>query len=183
MVLFFGQIRSVKGLDTAIRAIAALKDEVPNIRLVVAGKLLKDDLERYKQVIAETGVEDNVILHLGYVPQEKVDYYYYACDAIVLPYRKIYQSGVLLMAMSYGIPVIASDLEGMKDIINHGENGLLFPVDDYNELASAVLRIIEDNLFAERIGRRGKEYVTDRHDWYNIALKTAEFYKDVLKLQ
>ncbi|MDN3515536.1 MAG: glycosyltransferase family 4 protein [Candidatus Brocadia sp.] len=180
LILFFGQIKKVKGLDIAIRAIAVLRKTVPDARLLIAGRLWKDEHANYKALVKEMGIEDNIIWHHGYIPQDKVDSYYYASDAIVLPYRRIYQSGVLLMAMSYGIPVIASDLPGMKEVVKNEENGLLFPVDDHEILARTMARLINNVSFAKRLGQKGQDYVRIYHDWDTIGMKTTNFYKQVM---
>lgn len=181
LILFFGQIKKVKGLEIAIKALALLKKTVPNVKLLIAGKMWKDSIAYYDMFIKELNLNDSVIFHLGYIPQDKVDNYYYAADVIVLPYRKIYQSGVLLMAMSYGIPIIASDLPGMKEVVKDEENGLLFPVDDHESLARAIARIINNELFAEQLGQKGQEYVKVHHDWNMLGLETAKFYSRVIE--
>jgi D-inositol-3-phosphate glycosyltransferase len=178
--LFFGQIKKVKGLEIALRALALVRLSLPDAMLLIAGKIWKDDPSSYREVIHECRLEGNVLWHDGYVPQDRVDLYYYACDAVVLPYRRIYQSGVLLMALSYGIPVVASDLPGMSEIIKHDWNGYLFDAGDHEALAEALTRIIGQPQAARRIGEQGREYVRTHHDWDLIGKKTAEFYRRVL---
>jgi glycosyltransferase involved in cell wall biosynthesis len=179
LFLFFGQIKQVKGLDIAIRALADLRRSVSNARLLIAGRPWKTKLSEYTMLIKELHLENNVIMHSGFIPREKVDLYYYSSDAVLLPYRKIYQSGVLLMAMSYGIPVIASNLPGMRDTILENENGLLFTVDDSHALSQRMLAIIENQYLAERIGQKGREHVVNYHDIKKICHSTAEFYHTV----
>jgi glycosyltransferase involved in cell wall biosynthesis len=178
--LFFGQIKKVKGLDIALHALSVVKKSVPDVKLVVAGKVWKDDFSYYETLIKQLGLKDNVILHIGYVPQNIVDNYYYASDAVILPYKRIYQSGVLLMAMSYGKPVIASDLPGMSEIITDKKNGLLFRSEDSNSLAQCMNKIIQDPAFAVKYGRNGREYVREKHDWSLIGKNTGDFYRTVL---
>ncbi len=179
--LFFGQIKKVKGLDIAIRALSIVARSAPEAKLVVAGKIWKDDISYYEALIKELGLHDNVVLHIGYVPLDDVDNYYYACDAVVLPYKRIYQSGVLLMAMSYGKPVIASDLDGMSEMITNGENGLLFKTEDPDSLAQCMHKLIQDPALAVKLAQNGHEYVREKHDWSIIGKDTGDFYNKILK--
>ncbi|MBI5886219.1 MAG: glycosyltransferase family 4 protein [Deltaproteobacteria bacterium] len=179
LFLFFGQIKKVKGLDVAIRAMGELKKSVPQARLLVAGRPWKDDAAYYEALINEVGVAANVIWHKGYVPQDRVDLYYYACDAVVQPYRRIYQSAVLLMAMSYGCPVIVSDLPGMTEVVKDGENGYVFPDGDHAAMADAMKGVIDNPERTGEIAACGLEYVKRHYDWDSIGRKTAEFYKTI----
>ena len=178
--LFFGQIKKVKGLDIALRALSVLVKTAPDAKLVVAGRPWKDDMSYYDALIKEHSLHDNVILRIGYVPQDVVDHYYYACDAVVLPYKRIYQSGVLLMAMSYGKPVIASDLPGMSEIIVNGENGLLFSSEDFNAMAESMLLLIEKPELASKLGQSGRERIRSSNDWGLIGKMTTDFYKTTI---
>ncbi len=177
--LFFGQIKKVKGLDVAIKAVSVLRHKISNVSLLIAGKKWHDSELSYAKLIDELDLSNNIIWHSGYVPNEIVDDYYYACDAVLLPYKKIYQSGVLLMAMSYGVPVVASSLPSMQEMIKHNETGLLFAANDHNALAQEMLKITQDAIFAKQLGRRGKEYVMSSHDWTQISVQTSEFYRKI----
>ena len=85
------------------------------------------------------GLHENVRLDIRYIPDEQVSNYYCAADFVVLPYKKIFQSGVLLMAMSYGTPVITSNIPGMTEIVTDGINGLTFQSEDVASLAASLL--------------------------------------------
>lgn len=179
--LFFGQIKKVKGLEVALKALNMVIKKSPETVLLIAGKMWKDDATIYQEMIQGYGLTNNVAWHDGYVPQERVDWYYYASDAVVLPYRRIYQSGVLLMAMSYGLPVIASDLPGMREVITHDDNGYLFATGDHAALAERIAHLIQEPQTARMIGERGREYVLTHHDWSIIGDKTVEFYRKVME--
>src|SRR5215212_1670625 len=113
VILFFGHIKKVKGLDILLAAMPRLIQEHPDTMLLVAGKVWKDDFQRYQSQVEALGISDSCTFHTRFIPDSEVAYYYAAADVIVLPYRRIYQSGVLLMAMSYAKAVVVSDIEGM----------------------------------------------------------------------
>ena len=96
-------------------------------------------------------------------------------DVIVLPYRRIYQSGVMLQAMSYGIPVIASDLKANREMLN-GENGLLFKEGDSADLASKINLLISDDQKRGLTGKNAIDYVAKKHNWKD----SADMFMNVL---
>jgi D-inositol-3-phosphate glycosyltransferase len=122
-ILFFGQIKKVKGLDVLLEAMS----QVPNdIKLIIAGKPWKDDFAQYDRLIDKHGLTERVVKMVRFIEDDEREKLFFAADVIVLPYRVIFQSGVLLMAMSHGLPVIASDLAPNKEIITHKKHAIFF---------------------------------------------------------
>ncbi|HTN16780.1 MAG TPA: glycosyltransferase family 4 protein, partial [Chitinophagaceae bacterium] len=119
-LLFFGQIKDVKGLDILIKAMANLPQ---NIHLLIAGKPWKNDFRFYENLIDQSNTGERIQKHIGFIEDRQRDLLFKACDLLILPYKEIFQSGVQLMAMSYKIPIVASNLEPMKELIRHGESG------------------------------------------------------------
>lgn len=180
VVLFFGQIKTVKGLDVLLEAMPAVIRDHPEAVLLVAGKVWKDDFRRYEEQIAALGIEDSCVLHIRYIPDSEVAGYYAAADVVALPYRRIYQSGVLLMAMSYAKPVIASDLEGMAEVISDGENGYLFASGDARALARKLSEALSSPEKPGQIGQRALSHVREHYDWSDVGRMTAECYRAAL---
>lgn len=181
VLLFFGQIKEVKGLDLLIRAMPRVLREHPEAVLLVAGKVWKDDFRRYQKEIEALGISGSCALHIRYIPDADVAAYYAAADVVVLPYRRIYQSGVLLMAMSYGKPVLASDIEGMTEVVSDGANGYLFAAGDAGSLAGRLVEVLGDSDGLSRVGERALRYVEEHHDWERIGALTAACYRSALK--
>lgn len=138
--LFFGQIKPVKGLDILIEALA----KTSKGRLIIAGKERLDSFSGYEEQIQLLGLKDRVLSFIRYIENEERELFFKACDCVVLPYRKIFQSGVLLMSMSYGRPVIVSDLEANKEIIRDEENGLIFRSGDSGSLAGCMNKLSDE---------------------------------------
>lgn len=163
-LLFFGQIKKVKGLDILLQAMHHIED---GLKLTVAGKERDDSIAGYKALIDDLKKKGGIEIINRHISDSERDYLFKNCDAVILPYRHIYQSGVLLMAMSYGKTVIASDLPAFKEIIIHESNGFLFQNGNIKSLAS-VLTQLKYTANAE-IGKAAKTFVYEHYNWNKIA--------------
>lgn len=179
IILFFGQIKDVKGLDLLIEALPAVVQAHPEVLLVIAGRPWKADLVRYEQLIEELAMQDYSSLHARFILDKQVSTYYAAAEIVVLPYRRIYQSGVILLAMSYGKPVMVSDLPGMLEVITEGENGFVFRRDSSADLAVRLIQVLGDEAGLRRVGDRALVYVEKHHDWLEIGRRTVEVYRSL----
>ena len=155
VILFFGQIKQVKGLDTLLSALPRVLAAHPDATLLIAGQVWKDNWDTYAALIRELDIGNRVRARIEHIPDEDVPVYYRAADVVVLPYRQIYQSGVLLMAYSYSRPVVASNLGGLAETVREGETGRLVPPDDPAALASALNAMLNDQTRALAMGRAG----------------------------
>jgi glycosyltransferase involved in cell wall biosynthesis len=134
LLLCFGFVRRYKGIFHLFEALAQIERPV---HLVVAGEFWEPEQE-YRAQIERLGLADQVTLHNRYIPNEDVGLYFAAADALVLPYLSGSQSGVAMVAVHYGLPVIASDVGGLAETIVDGQNGLIVPPADNAALAGAI---------------------------------------------
>lgn len=180
VILFFGQIKDVKGLDFLIEALPEVARDVPEAMLLIAGRPWKTDFSRYDALIESTHMKSRCLLHIGFVPDDDVATYYAAADVIALPYRRIYQSGVLIMAMTFGRAVVVSDLPGMTEIVSDGANGYVFSLASNGSLARTLVRALRNDREREEIAARSQEYVRQKHDWNRIGALTVQLFRTVL---
>lgn len=180
LLLFFGQIKRVKGLDYLLKALPAVLGQHSNAKLCIAGAIWKDDWSRYQALIDELGLAEHLLLHIGHVPDDQVASYFRAADLVALPYLKIYQSGVLLMACSYGTPVVATDTGGLAEALRHGETGLLVPPRDVDALAMAINDLLSAPSRAQAMGQAAQRWVEEAYSWPSIAVRTCALYQEVL---
>ncbi|WP_179958420.1 glycosyltransferase family 4 protein [Chitinimonas arctica] len=183
VVLFFGQIKEVKGLDLLIEAFGKHREAMAPVHLVIAGKVWKDDFARYQALIDQYGLGDFCHLHIRYIPDDELSTFYSAADLIALPYRRIYQSGVLLMAMSFGVPVLASDLPGMKEIITDGENGFLFGAGDADLLGKQLVQVLSATPDVGKVVAQASADMQSKFSWKTIAAQTLFAYKELLMVE
>jgi len=176
--LFFGQIKHVKGVDVLLRAFARYVERYGDDQyLIVAGNCWKTDIGDYQSIIRENErqLDGNLLFDARYIPDEEVPDYFAASDYCVLPYRDIYQSGVIQLCYAYKKPVTASDLPPFREIVEDGRNGFICPVDDAEGLVNAMRRAREtSNLKA--LGAEGYQKVRSLYSWDKIAGQIEALY-------
>lgn len=176
--LFFGYLREYKGLDVLLDAWPKVLERVPDARLVVAGNPVRLKVERREALRAQA--EALGVLHrFEYVPFEEVPAYFAAADVLTLPYRAISQSGVLYLALSLGVPVVASAVGAWPDMLDDGENALLVQPDSDQELAETLVRALSDPELRQRLADGGRQ-LAKSHAWPAVAEKTEQVFQSLL---
>lgn len=175
VILFFGVVRPYKGLDLLIEAFAELYTEDPGARLVIAGNPL-GSTEIYENLIKRLGLEASVTRKWSYIANEDIPGFFCAADVVALPYRDTYQSGVIHTALAFGLPVVASDVGGLRSIVEQGSCGVLVPAGDVKALARGLKELLGDPEQTARMGANGRNYAKTEASWSAIAEKTAAAY-------
>lgn len=165
-MLFFGQIKDVKGLDILLEALSKVDND---INLIIAGKPWKADFSKYENLINKHNLEERVFKLIKFIDDKDREKLFFAADVNILPYKIIYQSGVLLMAMSHKLPVIASDLLPNKEIITDMENGLLFKSEDSNDLALKINNFFSDSNIKNKLSSNSYLTIKEDYSWDKIA--------------
>jgi len=179
VLLFFGQIKDVKGLDLLLEAMPEVLKKHPGAVLLIAGKPWKSDFSAYEAQMERLAIRERCITHIRFIPDDDVPLYYGACELVVLPYRRIYQSGVLLMAMSYGRPVLTSDLDSFADVIEEGKTGMMFTACDSQALANRLIQALSDPESLHRIANSGQQFVSKNFNWDQIGKMTIDCYRAI----
>ena len=174
--LFFGHIKKVKGLDLLIEAMPMVLNKYPEAKLLIAGRPWKIDYQIYREMINRTEIHKNCIEKICFIPHNEISFYFAASDLVVLPYRKIYQSGVMILAMSYNKPILISDLPPAKEIIKDGINGFLFQAGNSFSLAQEICSVISNPEKMEEVASNGYNFVITKLDWNVIGLLTKKTY-------
>jgi glycosyltransferase involved in cell wall biosynthesis len=143
-ILFFGTVRKYKGLNVLLAAMPKVLLKV-KCSLIIVGEFY-DSIDKYERLIREHHIESQVHLDNRYVPNEEVPGIFQQADVLVLPYLSATQSGVARIAISNGLPVIASRTGGLSEAVIEGVNGLLFPPGDSDALADRLVMYFNDKL-------------------------------------
>jgi Glycosyltransferase len=185
VVLFFGQIDEYKGIETLIDAAALLVQKDPSIILIVAGKSkrLSDYILKLKTQVGKGLPEKNVMLRLQFIPDNEVETYFSAADCVVLPYKRIFQSGVLFLAYRFGVPVIATDVGSFSEDVIDGVTGFICKPNDAEDMALQLREYFDSTLFHQREETRASiiELAEKKYSWTNIGRQTYEVYMDLTK--
>lgn len=173
-ILFFGQIKKAKGLDILLKSIPFVDKK---IKLIIAGRPWKDNFLHYQSIIDKLRIQERIVKYVRYISNEERDLLFSVSDAFIMPYKKIYQSAVQLMGMSYGLPVIASDLKPHREIIEQKTNGMLFKSEDHLSLAKAINYLLDDRKLISKIRQNSIKTARNEYSWDRIAKKYVEILK------
>jgi phosphatidylinositol alpha-mannosyltransferase len=178
-VLFVGRLEKRKGLRYLLRAWPLVLDRVPDARLVVVGR--GRPLEGYRRFAARQGWSEDDVVFAGYVSAEDLPRYYQWCDVFCAPNTGQESFGIVLLeAMAAGAPIVASDIPGYRDVITHGEQGLLVERQNSEALADAMLRLLADPQLRARMRQAGQRTARG-YDWPRVAAQVLEYYDEVLE--
>lgn len=180
-VLFFGRITPYKGIDLLSEAFSLIATQDQRYRLVIAGEPMKEGEQQWQQAqrrIEQSGLQENVIQHARFIGDNEIELYFKGADVLVLPYTQIFQSGVLFMAYSFGLPVIATDVGSFGRDIIEGKTGYVCRPNDPVDLARVIELYFESELFRTLDEQRGriKDLIQSGHSWDIAARKTGDIY-------
>ena len=179
-ILFFGRIRPSKGLEYLVAAFRQILSRYDDYRLIIAGR--PDNCENYWNPIRESireGVQSGrILLRSEFIPDDQTEVYFKAADVLVLPYRQIYQSGVLFLGYSFDLPVLAADVGALKDEIVEGKTGFVFRPEDPVDLEKALERYFASDLFVHSNSRSHEisDYANERYSWDAVSKMTMGLY-------
>ena len=179
--LFFGQIKKVKGLDLLLSAFGSLAQKRDDLYLIIAGNVWKDDFSVYQEQISRLGLGPECLrADIRYIPEKELSLYFSACDLCVLPYRDVYQSGVLQLIYAYEKPPVASRIPSFLELVREGETGYLFDAGSEDSLAQALERAAGDRENWASLGRRGQDLVREALSWDRIAVQVLALYRQAM---
>jgi len=183
-LLFFGNIAPYKGLEYLIEAVTELLSRDRTYRLLIVGspKGPENYWNQIQQTIAHSRIGDRIIEKIEYVPDETTELYFKAADVSILPYAHVFQSGVLFLGYSFGLPAIVADVGTLKEDIIEGDTGFVFKARDSSDLTRVIAKYFESDLFRNLECRRIdiKAYANERYSWSKVAAITTAVYSDLL---
>lgn len=180
-VLFFGAIRPYKGLEYLVDAFLRLAVDNPEYRLIVAGEPKKGCEQYIADILEKISHDPNgarVIQRIHHIPDDETELYFKAADVFALPYTHVFQSGVLFLGYSFGLPVVASDVGSLCEEIVEGKTGFSCIPCDSAQLAGTIQKYFESDLFAN-LGKRKHEirdYANAQHSWEVVSETTRNVY-------
>ena len=179
-VLFFGHVRPYKGVDLLIQAFAQLPPAVlASTRLVIAGKPGIDILE-LRELAQTLNVDHRITWELRFIPDGEIAEFFNQASLVVLPYRDIDQSGVLMTAIGFETPIVATRIGGIPEVIQDGVHGRLVEPGDVNGLASAIGDVLLSPGGQAKMKRALGLLRKGPLAWESCAHQTLDVYRQVI---
>jgi D-inositol-3-phosphate glycosyltransferase len=184
VLLFYGHIAPYKGMEFLLAAFGQIVRQCSDYRLIIAGK--PKNCEAYwrglEKMMKDHTIEERILQKIEHIPDDETEIYFKAADAFVLPYRHIYQSGVLFLGYNFGLPVIATDVGSLREDIIEGKTGFVCKPEDPLDLAQAIETYFSSNIFKDLNSYRQiiQEYARQRHSWDLVGQITWDVYAKLL---
>jgi len=180
VILFFGTISPYKNIEALIDSIHNLKKEHENILLLIAGEF-RD--EKYKKYIEEKCndplIKNNIVKHIGHIKNKDIENYFAAADVLCLPYKFIFQSGVLFLAYRLGTFVISRNVGGIPEDILVNTTGVIY--EDDSELPKVLSGFFNSELYQdERTGKKIRDYANEKYSWEKLSGELISVYNKLI---
>lgn len=181
VVLFFGNLDYYKGVDILIDSFKHINGELGNsIRLIIAGNSKSQNyLHEIGNMVNTSGLKHKIIANICFIPDEDIEKYFMASDCIVLPYREIYQSGVVFMAYNFGLPILATNVGNFINDIIQGETGYIIDGIEPHLVAQTIEKYFQSKMYKDlSITRQNiKNWANNNYSWDSIGESTYNLYK------
>ena len=168
-LLFFGFIRAYKGLDLLIEAMDMLDD---SYQLLIAGEIY-GNFETYEKKINDSTAKNRIHLFTKYIADDSVSVYFSAADVCILPYKSATQSGITSIAHHYNLPIIATNVGGLKETIQHLKTGLIVETPTSTDIAASIKIYFEEEMKEALSLEIQKE--KNENSWENFCDKLIAF--------
>jgi glycosyltransferase involved in cell wall biosynthesis len=185
-VLFFGALRPSKGLEYLVAAFQLLAGKHADFRLIIAGERKKGNeqyVDSVRATISQDVSSDRISQVIQYISDADTEVYFKAADVLVLPYTANFQSGVLFLSYSFGLPVIATNVGSFGEDVVVGRTGFLCRPRDPADLAGVIEKYFESALFKslDTNRREIRDQARARHSWDLVGEMTRKVYTEWLR--
>lgn len=177
-LLFFGRILPYKGLKYLLEAMPLIAKCIPEVKLIIAGKG-----ENIRQYFPNGYDEKRYEIINEFIPLEEVGNLFQRSTVTVLPYIEASQSGVAALSYGMGTLIIASEVGGLSEIVQHKKDGLLVPPRDVRALADAIICLLSDRSLQQSMQTAAIARCQQDLNWSNIAAQTAQIYHRAINMQ
>lgn len=174
-LLFVGRLTYQKGVDVLLRALHRIDGKMPFELEMVGDGDARSELE---SLVAQLGLVEQVRF-AGWCDREEVPARFQPADVFVLPSHDEGMPNVVLEAMASALPVVATRISGNEELVEHGKTGLLVTPNDPDELADALIQLIDTPATRQRMGHAGHTLVEQHYEWNHVAGQYLKLAKTV----
>jgi len=176
VILFFGLIRRYKGVDRLLAAFELLA-KAEDLYLVIAGSTAPELARELEATIERSEAKARIRFRPRFSSDPELAALLRMADVVVLPYEHIYQSSALLLAMSFGKAIIASDIPGLREYLDDGVEGVLCDTTKPAHLARDILALAREDTRREALGAAARETSLESYAWEGIASQIETLYR------
>ena len=178
VVGFVGRLVEEKGILELLQAAKTVIAELPNTQFLIIGPYDEEKPDALRPDVAERyGIAEHCRF-LGM--RDDMPELYALMDVLVLPSHREGFPRAPMEASAMGVPSVVTDIRGCREAVEHGVNGLLFPVRDADALARAILELLEDEVLRKRMGAEARAMAEERFDEQRVFDRVLEEYKRLL---
>ncbi|MGB3459362.1 MAG: glycosyltransferase family 4 protein [Halobacteriota archaeon] len=173
IILYVGRLARGKLVDTIIKSMPFILNEINNVKLLIVG-----DGPQKNEIIniaKKLGIYNSIVL-CGAQSNDKLPLFYSMADVVVCPYSGL----VLFEAMSMGKAIVAFDVEWHSEVIINMKNGILVENLNINKLSKAIIKLLENKEFSDKLGNNAREYAVNNLNWELITERYLEEFEKVL---
>ena len=176
-ILFFGTIKEYKGVDILLEAFAALPAEIRSkTTLSIAGSP-QIDTEPLKEQAQTLGIASSIEWDLRFIPDREIPTLFDRADVVALPYREIDQSGALLTALNYHKPIVATNVGGFGELLEHEVHALLTEPEAPTSFATQLERALSEDTIVRELRANMQELTESTLSWSQIGEQTRNVYE------
>jgi glycosyltransferase involved in cell wall biosynthesis len=176
---FVGRLVEEKGILDLLQAAAAVVDAIPNAQFLIIGPYDKEKPDALRPDVAERYGVSASCRFVGM--RDDMPELYALMDVLVLPsYREGFPRAPM-EASAMGVPAVVTDIRGCRETVDHGENGLLFPVGDVHALAQSLIELLQDDERRSQMGTTGRQIAKDRFDEQKVFNRVLREYERLLQ--
>jgi len=155
---FFKSLKPVYGLEFLVKAFRKVLTTVPNAKLHIAGSGTEQEINNLKLLIKKNGLNHSVS-YLGFLSNMQVAHEMRKCDIIAMPSIRESFGVAAIEASATGLPVVASNIGGIPEAVQHNKTGILVPPKNVQKLSKALLHLINDPILRNTMGAAGIQFV------------------------
>ncbi|HEX8974723.1 MAG TPA: glycosyltransferase family 4 protein [Patescibacteria group bacterium] len=178
-IICTSRITPRKGIRLLVQAFDILSKRYDNLKLVLVGG--GDEKESLENLVRSMGIEKKVQF-CGVVPHEEIAAYYRKANVFVLPSFNEGMSNTMLEAVASGLPILATDTGGTRELVEEGKNGFILKMGDYNDIAEKLEKLIQDPDLRNKMGAESRKRA-EKMSWENVAKEYVDLYQQTINLR
>jgi glycosyltransferase involved in cell wall biosynthesis len=180
-LVFVGSLNKRKGVEVLLKALFIIRKRIPEIMLSFIGSGSKKYVTKLKKQIEYMSLTKNVSFE-GVISSEEIAEIHLKSDIFVLPTYIDNSPNSLAEAMAIGMPCIATNIGGIPSMIEHGESGFLFDLEDHNQLAGLVIKLLDNLKLSKEFGLKAHQKALEMNSESNVVEQTAKVYNEIINL-